>query len=253
MIYLEDIAIEVKTKKYEKIRNITCGILLFFVFLSACNIVGTCMLNSEKIEKNLITIAEYKNKINAKQKEMDEYEKEVVNAYYDVTELGDSVAQIQSQYGGFNESISIADISQCAKETATEMDQYLYSGEGRSAWYQNMTCNYQWYYLMRQTSTVERIPCIWVCKSNANTILAVTTAVCNATEQKFSEFKTYYTTQGNALISTDTVINVSGVVEANIDYKEYYDNIKKIQEKVSSNVEAEITGNIDITINEVGE
>lgn len=253
MIYLEDIVVEIKTKKYENIRNITCGILLFLILLTVLNIAGTYILQSDKIEKNLITIAEYKNKISAKQKEMDAYTQEVIDAYYDVTELGDSIAMVQSQYGGFNESISIADISQSAKEIASAMDQYLYSGEGRFAWYQNMTCDYQWYYLMRQTSTVEHIPCIWVCKSSTNTLLAVTTGVCNATEQKFGDFKTYYTTQGNALISDNTVINVSGVVETNIEYEEYYNKIKKIQETVSNNAETEISGSINITINEAGE
>lgn len=236
MIYLDDIAAEIESSKYRKIRNIACIILFFVMVLKIIMIAGTYVIQNDAIERNRIEISEYNNKLAALEKEFEEYKDNYSYEFYDVTEIGDRVAEIQSSFGGFRSDADLSDISESTRTAASEMDYYLYSKDGRTAWYQNVTCKYQWYYLMRQTSLIGNIPCIWVCKSaEKGKVLAVTTGTCDAKTERFGDFRHYYTTQGQALITEDAVISVSGVIESDVDYEAYYESIMEIQAAVGRN------------------
>ena len=232
-IYWEDIAFEVKTKKYKTIRLVVCGVLIFFIFISSLIIFGTYLLQDEEIKENNRLIAEYEAKLLSLQQDILDYqESDGYTQYYNSAEIGDQIAVAQSRYGGFASYTDIATITQSAQETADLLDNYIYSGQGRTPWYQNSQCDYTWSYLMRQTAVIDSFPCIWVCKAE-DAVLAVTTGIYEGKTQRFGDFKTYYTTQGNALMNETNVLTDEGVVVSDYDYESQYQNVEDIQETVS--------------------
>lgn len=232
-IYWEDIAFEIKSKKYQTIRLIICGILIFLIFINSLTIFGTYLIQNQNMQENNRIIAEQQGILQGIEADIENLSKasEAMEYYY-TAEIGDLVAQAQSQYGGFGQYDTTTEITEAAKGTADLLDNYIYSGQGRTPWYQNAKRDYTWTYLNRQTSVVDKVPCIWACSDN-NVLLAITTGMYDGTNKQFGDFKTYYTANGYSLMADNTMLNNQGVVVELYDSQAQYEDVMDIQASVA--------------------
>lgn len=234
MFYLEDLAYEVKTPKVIKARNILATVIFAFGLIQILLIFTGRSSQANIIQNNKIAIADYQQKCNEIDTETEQFKNKNNMIFYNSWEQGNAVAELQAEYGGFRSDATIESVTEKAKKTAEKLDTYIKEPIARTPWYANMYQNYFWIYMNRQTSLIENIPSIWICRSNDNnTILGVATAEYDALGEVFEDFKFYYTTKGNALLEEDVQL-VNGNVISSEDYMNYYKNVNKIVEEMAN-------------------
>lgn len=236
MFYLEDLAYEVKTSRFLKVRSVIIVVLLLFFMIRAAGIYATKNLQDNAIQSNLLEIADYQLKCNSAKADLKALEESGTKELYNSWEAGSAVAGLQDTYGGISDNASVESVTESARNTASALDKYISDPFGRTPWYNNAACQYTWTYLNRQTSVTEKIPSIWICRSkNSNVILAVTTGVYDGLGELFGDFTVYYTTKGNAVLDDDVRI-VNGNIVSSVDYIDYYKNIDEVMNEVSENI-----------------
>lgn len=236
MFYLEDMAYEVKTSKFIKVRGIIIVAFIIFFMIQIAGLYITKNLQDDTIRSNLLEISEYQQKCNSLNADIKKFEETETKELYNSWEAGSAVAGLQDTYGGIPDNASVESVTESARNTASALDKYISDPFGRTPWYNNAACQYAWTYLNRQTSVTENIPSIWICRSsNSNVILAVTTGVYDGLDELFGDFTVYYTTKGNVLLNDDVRL-VNGNIISSIDYIDYYKNIDKVMNKVTENV-----------------
>ncbi len=242
MFYLEDLAYEVKTPKFIKVRGVIIAAIIIFLIIRAIGIYVTKDLQDNTIQSNVLEIADYQQKCNSLKADMKKFEEAETKELYNSWETGNAVANLQDAYGGFSGNASVEYITESARNTASALDKYIRDPFGRTPWYNNAACQYTWTYLNRQTSLTENIPSIWICRSNnSNVILAVTTGTYDGRGELFDNFTVYYTTKGNALLDDDVRL-VNDNIISSVDYMDYYKNIDEVVNEVAENMSQEGNG-----------
>ena len=240
MFYLEDLAYEVKMPKVIKARNIVAAGIFAFGLMQTVLIFTGKSSQKNIIQNNQITISDYQQKCSLIDDDTEKFRNKNNMQFYNSWEQGNAVAELQTQYGGFNSNATIKNVTEQAKKTASELDSYIKDPIARTPWYANMYQDYFWVYLNRQTSLVENIPSIWVCRSYKNNIiLGVAIAEYDALGEVFEDFKFFYTAKGHALLEEDAKI-INDTVISSADYINYYKNINKIVEDMADTENNEI-------------
>ncbi len=236
MFYLEDLAYEVKTPKFIKVRGIIITAVIIFFVVRAVGIYAARNLQDDTIRSNMLEIADYQQKCNSLKEDLKKFEETETRELYNSWEAGSEVASLQDTYGGIPGNASVEYVGENARNTAAALDKYISDPFGRTPWYNNAACSYTWTYLNRQTSVTEKIPSIWICRNNnSNVILAVVTGVYDGLGELFGNFTVYYTTKGNALLDDDVRL-VNGNLISSIDYLDYYKNIDEVMNEVNENI-----------------
>lgn len=236
MFYLEDLAYEVKTSKFIKVRSMMIVAFILFFLIRAAGIYVEKNLQDNTVQSNLLEIADYQQKCNAVKADIKNFEEAETKELYNSWEAGCAVAGLQDTYGGISDNASVDYVTETARNTAMALDKYISDPFGRTPWYNNAACQYTWVYLNRQTSVTEKIPGIWVCRSNnSNVILAVTTGVYDGMGELFGDFTVYYTTKGNALLDSDVRL-VNDNIISSVDYMDYYKNVDEVMNEVTENI-----------------
>ena len=236
MFYLEDLAYEVKTSKFIKVRGIIITIFILLFMIGAVSIYIAKNRQNDIIQSNLVEIAGYQQKCNSIKADIKNFEETETKELYNSWEAGSAVAGLQDMYGGIFDNASVESVTETARNTASALDKFISDPFGRIPWYNNATCQYTWTYLNRQTSITEKIPSIWICRNvNSNVILAVATGVYDGRSELFGNFTVYYTTKGNALLDEDVRL-INGNLMSSIDYIDYYKNIDEVLNEVNENM-----------------
>ena len=242
MFYLEDLAYEVKTSRFIRVRSVIIAASIIFFTVQAVGIHVTKNLQDNMVQSNLLEIADYQQKLNSLEADMKKFEEDEKKELYNSWEAGNAVAGLQDTYGGISENASVESVTESARNTASALDKYISDPFGRTPWYNNAACQYTWTYLNRQTAVTEKIPSIWICRSNnSNVILAVTTGTYDGLGDLFDNFTVYNTTKGNALLDEDIRI-ANGNIISSIDYMGYYKNIDDVMNGVAENISEEKRG-----------
>lgn len=244
MFYPEDLAYEVKTSKFIKVRGMVVAAFIIIFMVQAVGIYMAKNLQDSSVRSNLLEIADYQQKCNSVKADIKQFEEAGTKELYNSWEAGSAVAGLQDTYGGISSNASVEAVTESARNTASALDKYISDPFGRTPWYNNAACQYTWTYLNRQTSVTEKIPGIWICRStNSNVILAVTTGVYDGLGELFGNFTVYYTTKGNALLDEDVRL-VNGNIVSSVDYIDYYKNIDEVLDEVSENMSRDGEGDV---------
>ena len=214
MFYLEDLAIWVKTKKAKIIRNVICGIgglIIVGMFISAKK-EGNHL--KEVIEKNETTLAETDYKLNQANKKITDYETNSSVKTETARDVGDVIAEYQTQYGSISVSLNSNNIEvDKANTQISDIQEQLtaYISDGGKAvnpWYQLgddvRSGNYAWDFLTRQATSTSVIPCVWQCTqqvtysgtSDMKDVLSIAFADYNVETKQFSNVEVYRTYNG---------------------------------------------------------
>lgn len=231
MYYLEDLTYDIKTPPVKRIRNIiTCMIILVGIGVLGYAFMLKQDLN-DQFEANAEMIAGFEQDLVDLQAQLMPGIDDKEIGYYNPWDLGCKIADLQSSYGGFKENTSSDTIISNADLTSEQLNAMIFDENGKNPWYSNATCNYSWVYLTRQASTVSNIPSIWICQAkDTNTILAVTVGQYDGTKELFGYFKNYYTPNGLALITDDTLIaKNTSVINSVQKYDEEIARVEEIQ------------------------
>ena len=235
MYYFEDLAYDVKTPKFIKIRNIVVIIVGVIIFIQAFLIYVGNVSQKKAVQDNAIAIADYQQQYNSVKSDIEKLQSGDTRELYNSWESGIKVAELQSAYGNIPINSTVDTITESARETASNLDKFISDPFGRTPWYNNAAYQYTWSYLTRQTSVVEEIPCMWICRSDkSNIILAVTTGKYNGFGELFGDFNVYYTTKGNALLEDDVML-VNGNIVSSVDYIDYYKNVEEVMSEIAEN------------------
>lgn len=214
MIYLDDLAVWVKTQKAHIIRDVVCGagcLMIVGMFVSA-NKDGKHL--EEVITENKTTLSETNYKLTQANKKISDYNTNSVVKTDTARDVGDAIAEYQTQYGtiisALNNQYSDVDTTnaQLAEVQNSLTDLILDGGDAINPWYQvgdNITTsNYAWEFLTRQATSATVLPSVWQCTQTLTTsgtaavqnVLSVTFADYDITTKQFSNVKTYQTYNG---------------------------------------------------------
>ena len=230
MIYLDDLAVWVRTQKGSILRGVLCGVI---------GIIAVAMLlSSFKASKELETkisdqneeIKLLTNQISRKDNDIKSFADNELLLRASMSAPGMAVAKLQTEYGSFKDTDDINKIQQKVNEIQTNLKEYLKQGESYDDWFVNKRGRYLWNILTTDNYVTNNKAYLdgWFECSNANTadsIYAITLGKYDFNENMFYDLVVYTTNVGYGFLKSGTVGDVGRLFKFRTNDEYYTDYI----------------------------
>lgn len=180
MFYLDDLAVWVRTQKGSIVRSLICVLLVGIAGFTVWRGFQEKDVLSVAIEENATVLAQDTYDLNRLTEEAKKYERDIsYNLFTPTDDGGDSIAYLQSKFGGFDDSATeaIPEKSDLVRNGNPDMTQgpekyglvkYTAGADLNNPWYDNPYLSYTWSCISKQSIVVDgddgKIPAVFVCR-----------------------------------------------------------------------------------------
>ncbi len=227
MLYLDDLAVWVRTQKGSILRGIMCLIAIFAIVI----IFWKGLSKKPALENQ---IKEYDTQITKLDYDIGERNKEIQGTADDSIsakdsyqfKAGNNIAELQSQYGQFEYVNDLANLNERYKAIKENLTQYVMSGENIDNWYEHLKGGYTWRYTNPLPYVIDKsdiIDVLFTCKKDNSPVLAVATGKVRAREDKVYDINVYLTYAGQQFqTNIDSSISGPGSLFTSMDDETFY-------------------------------
>lgn len=254
MLYLDDLAVWVKTRRGKLVQTILCGIFLAIAVIVVIAKVSTINNDKETIRLNDIEISSLNGELSGITNKIDNYKSTDVTNTFTPSNIGDIVAEEQTKYGNFDSYTNIETIGTAVDEIKDTLSDYIEAGNLVDNWYDYKSGKYVWSFICRQAyvvNDVDYVEGIFVCKNghgNSET-LAVATCKINVETNKIYDLEVMNTHAGNEFKTTEVISSIGSIYEPMTNEDFYRTYIRGDADTDITDVDSNVSNNVDDIVN----
>lgn len=208
MLYLDDLAVWVKTQKGSIVRLVVCTVCVLIAIFIGFTESNEKPKLQQTIEDNKIKTAELEYTRDSIQAKIDSFGT-ITGDSFTPMDIGTPVANWQSEYNQNFGSQTQSSITAKKAEVAEVLTQYCMSGVNINAWYDRQNSDTKWRFITLQTyliNDVKMVKGVFECYMNQNggaitfnnnNLVAVAICTFNADTQKIENVEYYETRTGS--------------------------------------------------------
>ncbi len=253
MLYLDDLAVWVKTRRGKLVQTVLCGIFLIIAVIVVIAKVSTIDNDKNTIKENDIEISSLNGTLSGITNKIDNYKSTDVTNTFTASNIGDIVADEQTKYGNFDSYTGVETIGTAVDEIKENLSEYIEAGNLTDNWYDYKSGKYKWSFICRQAyvvNDVDYVEGVFVCKNaHGDAILAVATCKINVETNKIYDLEVMNTHAGNEFRTTEVISSIGSIYEPMTDEDFYRTYIRGDADTDVTDTDSNVSDNVNDIVN----